>query len=167
MRYLGGHIGSVVSALVDGHLDRASAERAWSHALSCAGCLRQVEREGWVKTRLASMSGSSEPPPDLLASLYTVQSADRQAAVEAWAALDAVERRGQGRRRAGLAIAGAGSVSAAVLGLAYLTGAAGGYSGGGTPAANLTGPPRPAVTVSTPTAEAPRPAVRSGRPPLR
>lgn len=166
MRYLGGHIGSVVSALVDGHLDAASAERAWSHALSCAGCRHRIEREGWVKTRLATMSGS-EPPPELLSSLYTLKSSDRQAAAEAWAAVDVVERRGHSRRRAGLALAGAGSVSAAVLGLAYLTGAAGGYSGGSTPAANLTGPPRPAVTVSTPTAEAPRPGSRTGQPPLR
>jgi len=128
MRYLGGHLGVTVSALVDGQLDPASAERAWAHVHGCGLCHRQVEREGWVKTQLAAIPGETGPPPRLLGSLYglgdrcgagEVPSAD---AAMAWAAVEEIERQGRGRRRAGIAAVGVGSVSAAVLGLATLTG---------------------------------------------
>ena len=147
MRYLGGHLGITVTALVDGQLDPASSERAWAHVHGCASCRRQVEREGWVKTQLAAMSGEQGPPPQLLGSLYGLGAAtgdpeaDRAAA---WAAVEEIERRGRGRRRAGLAVAGAGSVSAAVLGLASLTGATLGI--GGAPASAPTTAPSTAPT---------------------
>lgn len=131
MRYLGGHLGVAVSALVDGQLDPSSAERAWAHVHGCALCCRQVEREGWVKTQLAAMTGEQGPPAELLGSLYGLgatraEPADRPSpeaeAALAWAAVEDIERHGRGRRRAGIALVGAGSVSAAVLGLASLTG---------------------------------------------
>lgn len=125
MRYLGGHLGVTVSALVDGQLDPTSAERAWSHVHGCAICRRQVEREGWVKTQLAAMTGDDGPPPQLLGSLYGLGAAPDHPSPDpaaAWAAVGEIERQGRGRRRAGIAVAGAGSVSVAVLGIASLTG---------------------------------------------
>lgn len=110
---LGGHLGSSVSAVVDGQLPPAAEERAWSHVLTCPGCRREVEREGQVKTRLATLRGEP-PPPQLLGSLYDVR---------AWSAVDALERRARSRRRGSLVAVGAGSVGAAVLGLSALAGA--------------------------------------------
>lgn len=147
---LGGHLGSAVSALVDGQLDEATAERAWRHVLDCPPCRRLVEREGWVKRQLAQVAGAPAPhelPPDrLLGSLYQLEPG---AVDDAWAAVEEIEARGRGRRRAGLALVGAGSVSAAVLGLSALSGAPLGIggSGGGVPATSL----GRATTSSTPT----------------
>jgi anti-sigma factor RsiW len=145
MRYLGGHLGTTVSALVDGQLDPASADRAWAHVHSCPACSRRVEREGWVKRQLTSMSveDRGDPPAQLLGSLYGLSGravspvgahpsgghpspADPSAA---WVAVEEIERRERGRRRVGLVVVGAGSVSAAVLGFATLGGAPLGISG--------------------------------------
>lgn len=151
MRYLGGHLGSSVSALVDGQLEPEAAERAWSHVVTCSSCRRLVEREGWVKTQLATMSGN-EPSARLLGSLYQLDGA-----AEAWAAVDRIERKSRGRRRTGIALVGAGSVSAAVLGFASLSGAPLGIGGApaSTPATSLTRP----TAASTPTTAVIAPAV--------
>lgn len=160
MRYLGGHLGIAVSALLDGQLDPSSTERAWAHVNACGTCRRQVEREGWVKTQLATMTGGddgSTPPQQLLGSLYGLgtsgpapaSATSSASGAAAWAAVEEIERRGRGRRRTGLAVAGAGSVSVAVLGLASLTGSTLGI--GGAPV----GPPTSALTrapVSSPPA---------------
>lgn len=50
-----GHLGSKVSALLDGRLPAAEEERAWDHVHGCHFCRDLVEREGWVKTQLASL----------------------------------------------------------------------------------------------------------------
>lgn len=131
---LGGHLGASVSALVDGQLPSAEEERAWSHVLTCPGCRREVEREGQVKTRLATLRGEP-PPPQLLGSLYDVR---------AWSTVDALERRARTRRRGGLAAIGAGSVGAAVLGLSALAGAPLG-----------TTPPPPVASIGGPVTGAP------------
>lgn len=139
MRYLGGHLGAVVSPLLDGQLDASSTERAWAHVHGCETCRRHVEREGWVKTRLSAMShDEGAPPPELLGSLYSLCSAPAHGAA-AWAAVAEIERRGRERRRTGLALVGVGSVSAAVLGFATLTGSTLGIGGapGATPASSL------------------------------
>lgn len=152
MRYLGGHLGAVVSPLLDGQLDPSSTERAWAHVHGCGTCRRQVEREGWVKTRLSAMShDEGAPPPELLGSLYGLCSRPPDGAA-AWAAVAEIERRGRDRRRTGLALVGAGSVSAAVLGLATLTGTTLGIGGApsATPASSLSrsGVPSPATTTT-------------------
>lgn len=106
---LHGHIGSHASALVDGQLSPAEEERAWRHVLGCAGCRRLVEREGWIKQRLAGL-GEPSPltaPPSLLGNLYDV---------DAWAQVDEIERRSVRRKAAG-ALVGAGSVGVAVIAL--------------------------------------------------
>lgn len=136
---LGGHLGSAVSALVDGQLDDESAEQAWVHVQHCPPCRRLVEREGWVKRQLSTMGGN-EPSARLLGSLYDLEptpDADLPEVAEAWAAVDEIERQGRNRRRVGLALAGAGSVGAAVFGLTALSGAPFGVPAG-TPNAQLT-----------------------------
>ena len=56
-----GHLGSRVTALLDGRLPYAEEERAWEHVHSCHPCRDAVEREGWVKTQLAQWSVSCTP----------------------------------------------------------------------------------------------------------
>lgn len=115
MLSLSGHIGPKASALVDGQLPPAEAERAWSHVLTCPGCRRLVEHEGWVKRQLGCLSApeSVAPPPQLLGSLY---------AVDAWAAVDEIEKQSRRRRRTAVVV-GSGAVGAAcVLGLLTITG---------------------------------------------
>jgi anti-sigma factor RsiW len=114
MLSLSGHIGSKVSALVDGQLPTAEEERAWSHVLACPGCRRLVEHEGWTKRQLGSLHAppAIDPPPQLLGSLY---------AVDAWAAVDAIEKRSR-RRRTAAVLVGGGAVSACLLGLVTVAG---------------------------------------------
>lgn len=163
MRYLAGHLGTSVSALVDGQLDPASAERAWAHVHGCPLCSRQVAREGWVKSQLAAMTGGPDagPPAQLVGSLYDLPRGSRVPATPghaapdpaaAWATVDAIERRERGRRRAGLALAGAGSVSVAVLGFASLSASPLGISGTpSAPTTAVTGPGTPASKATLPT----------------
>jgi anti-sigma factor RsiW len=110
---LHGHIGSAASALVDGQLSPVEEERAWKHVLGCPGCRRLVEREGWLKKRLAGLGAAEAfaPPPRLIGSLYDV---------DAWAAVDAIERRST-RRRVATALVGAGSVGLAVMAVMAVT----------------------------------------------
>jgi anti-sigma factor RsiW len=123
MRRHRGHLGTSVSALVDGQLDVEAAELAWSHALACRECRLRVAQEGRVKTELAALGGN-EPPAQLLGRLYSLDDPDHLTQTwQAWAAVEEIERRHAARRRAGLAVIGAGSVSAAVFGFASLSGA--------------------------------------------
>ena len=129
---LNGHLGASVSALVDGQLDDESTERAWDHVLGCLDCRRLVEREGWIKRQVSSIAVGprDETPSDqLVGSLLELGPV-----ADAWAQVDEIERRGRNRRRAGLALVGAGSVSAAVFGLSTLGGASLGLGGGKNPA---------------------------------
>jgi anti-sigma factor RsiW len=114
-RLLGGHLGSSVSALVDGQLDEETGERAWQHVEQCEGCRRLVEHEAWVKRQLAQIGQTprAEEPSDRF--LGSLRDLDPEAV--AWAETQQIEDRGRTRRRAGIALVGAGSVSAAVLGL--------------------------------------------------
>ncbi|HET7196739.1 MAG TPA: zf-HC2 domain-containing protein, partial [Nocardioides sp.] len=64
------HLGSRVSALLDGRLAPAEEERLWAHVHECHPCRDLVEREGWVKTQLATLSlGSASAPERLKSSL--------------------------------------------------------------------------------------------------
>lgn len=113
--HLTGHIGSSVSALVDGQLSAADEERVWAHVLTCPGCRRLVEHEGWTKTRLQVLSipdrAQTPTPSSLLGSLYDV---------DAWAEVDRLERASV-RRRTAAAVVGVGSLGFAVLGLVAAT----------------------------------------------
>ncbi|MBC2933003.1 hypothetical protein [Nocardioides sp. zg-1228] len=50
------HLGSRVSALLDGRLTAEEEERCWDHVHVCHACRDLVEQEGWVKTQLAQLS---------------------------------------------------------------------------------------------------------------
>ncbi len=163
MRRLGGHLGGQVSALVDAQLPAAQAERLWAHVAGCAACGDQVDRETWVKDRLARMA-PTEPPAalgdelsrDLVERLGSWPAPgrpaqDQDAVLSAWVTVGELERRHR-LRRAGLVVVGAGSVSAAVLGLGALTGATDG-----------SGPPPTGTTISDAATRTPTP-VPSGVP---
>ena len=158
---LGGHLGPTVSALVDGQLDDAATERAWAHVACCASCRSLVENEGWVKRRVAETSGRSaapaQPPADLVGSLFRLR--PDEATLGAWAQVRQLEQRGRTRRRTGLALVGAGSVSAAVLGFTAL---------GGTTLAPSTGVPATQLSRVSPSATplevAPAATVRARQP---
>lgn len=105
-----GHLGTRVTALLDGRLDPAEEEQAWRHVHSCPHCRDQVEREGWVKTRLTTLglTGADDAPPALRQSLL-------QAPHHAPAsAPDAVARPGRGL---GLVAVGGTTLGAAILGV--------------------------------------------------
>jgi hypothetical protein len=114
---LHGHIGSTASALVDGQLSAEEEERAWQHVLGCAGCRRLVEREGWVKQRLAGLNHpvATPLPADLTDTLTGLGSASAS-----WARVGEIERRSHRRRAVG-AVVGAGSVGVAALAMVALT----------------------------------------------
>lgn len=158
-RLLSGHLGSTVSALVDGQLDAEATERAWQHVGQCQPCRRLVEREGWLKRQLAHIAETpcaGAPSDRFLGSLL-----DLDPAAVAWAETQEIEDRSRTRRRVGIAVVGVGSVSAAVLGLSTLSGAPLGIGGGsGTPATSIGG------SSSTPTRAvvAPRAAVHGRLP---
>ncbi len=149
MRWFGRHLGTTVSALVDGQLGPAESEQAWRHALACPGCRRLVQREGWIKQQLAWRPQTNEAPSErLLGSLYGLDP-DTLDTMEAWATVDALEQRGRSWRRAGIALAGAGSVSAAVFGLSALSAAPLGI--GSAPAGAPTAALSRGAATSTPT----------------
>jgi len=155
---LGGHLGTAASALVDGQLTPEEAEQAWQHVLHCPPCRRLVEREGWIKRQLSSIACKPTAPADalperLLGSLYDLgpsgPASSSAEAMDAWMAVDEIEARGRTRRRVGIALVGAGSVSAAVFGFSTLSGAPLGIGGApaGTPATSLSrGAANPAPT---------------------
>lgn len=113
-----GHLGARVTALLDGRLDPAEEERVWQHVLSCAHCRDQVEREGWVKTRLTTLglTGTDDAPPGLRESLRQVLHDG-----PAWAPVDGPHPgRSPGRnpgRGLGLVAVGGATLGAAILGV--------------------------------------------------
>lgn len=115
---LTGHLGVQVADLIDGRLPAHVEERAWQHVLACAGCRSRVEAEGWAKQALGGLrdpSPYSGPAPlDLIGSLRGLDELD------AWVAHEEA-RPGRALRRTSLALVGAGSLGAAVFGLAALT----------------------------------------------
>ena len=109
------HLGSRVSALVDGRLPLAEEERLWEHVHTCHPCRDLVEREGWVKTRLASLSfDGGGAPARLKDSLMCPTSALRPSAFPT----------ASRPRHRSLAMIGGGAAGAAVVGVLAL-GAAG------------------------------------------
>jgi hypothetical protein len=64
-----GHLGTRVSALLDGQLSPEETEGGWVHVHVCHACRDLVEREGWVKTQLAGLSGAGCTPDRLKGAL--------------------------------------------------------------------------------------------------
>ncbi len=106
------HLHHKVSALIDGELQGGARRRALAHAASCEDCQRELEQTYALKQRLLGLA-AAEPPADLFAALGSVRSTPRTAAPAAGSRVAVVTRR---------AMVGAGSVSLAVVTLAYLVG---------------------------------------------
>jgi anti-sigma factor RsiW len=121
MRRPGGHLGgSTVTALVDGQVPLAESERVWRHVVCCGSCRAAVEREAWVKSRLAGLS-PIDPPLGFGAAIAGLPVGEERfgAGPAGWTGdLDDC-RRG---RRMGIVAVGVGSVGAAVLGLTAVSG---------------------------------------------
>ena len=111
-----GHLGTRVSALLDGQLSPADEERAWEHVHSCHQCRDAVEHEGWVKTRLATMQLAGAPAPSHLKGSLLVGAIVGWSELPEHADLVAESR----RRHLGLTGIGGGAVGAAVMGVLAL-----------------------------------------------
>lgn len=140
MNWLGGHLGARVSALLDGQLSAEDEERAWDHVHACHLCRDLVEREGWVKTRLAGLTWGSpaEVPVHLRGSLMGAPDLTPGEAILVGAG-------GENRaRRAGLVALGSGAAGAAVMGVLVL----------GSAPADIPSPERraPSTSVNSPSA---------------
>ena len=110
---MGGHLGTRVSALLDGQLPQAEEDKAWEHVHACHVCRDAVEREGWVKTRLSTLNfGGGCAPDRLKAALMSAQPGLTPG--EALLAMSTTPR------RSSLVAIGGGAAGAAVLGVLAL-----------------------------------------------
>lgn len=107
------HLHHKVSALIDGELQGVARQRALAHARSCGPCQRELEQTYALKQRLLGLA-AAEPPADLFAVLGSVRSTPLDQA-------PAGSRVAVATRRA---LVGAGSMSLAVVTLAYAVGGA-------------------------------------------
>ncbi len=121
------HLGTRVSALLDGQLSTDETERAWAHVHLCHLCRDHVEREGWIKTRLAGTSFEPGPAPDTLKGALLGMSPVGMSPVgmspgDLYLTLsaEADHARGRGRRAVGVAAIGGSAVGAAVMGILAL-----------------------------------------------
>ncbi|WP_418059757.1 hypothetical protein [Pimelobacter simplex] len=139
-----GHLGNRVSALLDGQLTARETEEAWAHVYHCHACRDLVEREGWVKTRLAGLcaSGTAErgAPSGLKGSLLSMPPGE--------AILADAGASGAGRRATGAVMLGGGAVGAAMLGVLAL-----GFGVGSSPPADRR-PPATQINTTVPSAPA-------------
>ncbi|WP_435768944.1 hypothetical protein [Nocardioides sp. SYSU DS0651] len=144
-----GHLGNRVSALLDGQLSAKETEEAWAHVYACHACRDLVEREGWVKTRLAGLSGVERcAPSDLKGSLLSMPPGD--------AILAGARSRGASRRHLGAAVVGGGAVGAAMVGVLAL-----GFAPGSAPADRR--PPATQINTTVPASPStPAPGPASG-----
>jgi anti-sigma factor RsiW len=140
------HLGSRVSALVDGRLGPEEEERCWSHVHACHACRDLVEHEGWVKTQLAQLGfGTSEPSHDFKSALVG-RCADLAPSSSRLAAA-AFPTAGQRSRRS-LAAIGGGAASACVVGVLVLGAAGSPRIEPRPPATDLSRPAGPASPVN-------------------
>ncbi|MGZ4488381.1 MAG: anti-sigma factor family protein [Nocardioides sp.] len=107
-----------MSALLDGQLPPEESERAWTHVHGCHACRDLVEREGWVKTRLAGLSyGEAAAPAHLKGSLLGGPSPLAGPMGDAYLAPREDHR---SRINTGLVAIGGSAVGAAVMGVLAL-----------------------------------------------
>jgi anti-sigma factor RsiW len=117
-----GHVGNKVGALVDGQLPREEAERLWHHVNGCRRCSAKVEREGWVKMQLAGLASTwpESAPLGLREGL-----ADRAPLGMPHAPLPPLDPAAGHRGLLTVAVLGAGSLGAAMIGVIALNVASG------------------------------------------
>ncbi|WP_436702345.1 anti-sigma factor family protein [Nocardioides sp. BYT-33-1] len=133
-----GHLGTRVSALLDGQLSDRETEEAWSHVYTCHACRDLVEREGWVKTRLAGLhEGERGAPSGLKGSLLSLPPGE--------ALLAGHEPHGPHRRMTGAVMLGGSAIGAAMLGVIAL-----GFAPGSGPPADRR-PPVSQINTTVPT----------------
>ena len=148
MRSFSRHLGATVSAMVDGQLPAAELDRAWRHVLDCPSCRAEVEREMWLKQRLASLQ-APEPTDGLSESLADWRrtggtGGTAPTVVRGWAAVVSDDR--LQRRRTGVVAAGVGAASVVALmgwGLTTLVGETGSAPAGATVGGSPTARPTP------------------------
>lgn len=114
-----GHLGSRASALLDGQLSPEDTERAWDHVHTCHTCRDLVEREGWVKTRLAGLSFEVATPSTPSWLKGSIIDASGSCPVGGYLTMPgSIPASGDHRRRnLGLAALGGSAVGAAVMGV--------------------------------------------------
>jgi len=129
------HLGSRLSALVDGQLSPAEAERALEHVAACARCAAELSAARAARRALSS-AGPVEPAPDLAARLLALSAQipptegdplrSAPAAGDPWSQpvplprgeWSGEVRRGSARRRlAGLVVAGVGVAAVGLFAL--------------------------------------------------
>lgn len=148
-----GHLGSRVSALLDGQLPPAEAEQAWAHVYACHVCRDRVEREGWIKAQLAGLSGGPGAVPDhLVGSLRSLTPGERYAADAGASGRELDGRSGHGRRA--VAMVGGGAAGAAMLGVLAL-GLAPASTSDRRPPANISQPSSSSTPTPVPVAVTP------------
>lgn len=108
------HLGSRVSALVDGTLPEAEAEHCWSHVHACPPCRDLVEHEGWVKSSLARLAPCGPASSGLKASLLDPALAQRASHAEV------LHHHGVRTRSRSLWAVGGGAAGAVVVGVMAL-----------------------------------------------
>lgn len=151
------HLGSRVSALLDGRLAAEEEERCWDHVHSCHACRDLVELEGRVKTQLAQLSmGSSACSRDLKSSLLGSCSS---LAPEPFPTSTS-------RSRRGLVAIGGGAAGACVVGVLALGVAGGPRVEPRPPVTDLTRPTGSVTPVSTTDDRSLRTPVGPSRTPL-
>lgn len=114
-----GHLGDRTSALLDGQLSPEETERAWAHVHGCHLCRDAVEREGWLKSRLAGLchDPTAKAAPDGLKGVL------HGAPGDVFFGFHGDSYNGHGveprshRRAVGLAALGGSAVGAAVMGV--------------------------------------------------
>jgi anti-sigma factor RsiW len=155
-----GHLGSRVSALLDGQLSPEETERAWAHVHACHQCRDLVEHEGWVKTRLAGLSFDDASAPDHLKGSLR-GGPHRVARCDAWHH----PTHGRSRRNTGLVALGGGAVGAAVMGVLALGVAPADAPANDrrAPVTNLVRPSETPGTTAPSPAMSPRPSVSPSR----
>lgn len=154
-----GHLGSRVSALLDGQLSPEETERAWAHVHACHQCRDLVEHEGWVKTRLAGLSFDDASAPDHL-------KGSLRGGPHRMPRADGCHHPAGGRsRRTGLVALGGGAVGAAVMGVLALGVAPGDAPANDrrAPVTNLVRPSETPRTTAPSPATSPRPSLSPGR----
>lgn len=102
----GQHLGDRVSALLDGQLTTQEADCAWAHVASCAACRDAVQRETWIKQRMAGLSSLTSAPPSLKGDLLRPEHCGQ---------------RREHRRAISFAAVGGGAVGAAMMGFIALS----------------------------------------------
>ena len=106
------HLHHKLSSLVDGELAGHARRRALAHLHSCADCRRELLATVDLKRRLTGLR-PSEPSADLFSSLDSMRGS----------AVDASDQPPPRRAPLRRALAGAGTVSIALVSLAYVVGA--------------------------------------------